>query len=96
MATLYHISTEKCHPWLSESYNPYVRITFSHPYHLDESTLIFRGIKNDFSFLFHSSMKLLLANSIAPDEMPHSAAASHVGLYCLPVFPKIGHQAYMG
>ena len=26
---------------------------FSHPYHLDESTIIFRGIRSNFSFLFN-------------------------------------------
>ena len=31
----------------------------SHPYHLDESTFIYRGIRSDFSFLFHFSMKIL-------------------------------------
>ena len=32
-------------------------------------------------------MKLLLANSIAPDGTPRSAA-SHMGLYCLPMSHK--------
>ena len=30
-----------------------------HPYHLDESTFIFKGSRSDFSFLFHFSMKFL-------------------------------------
>ena len=46
------------------------------PYHLVESTLIFRGNGRYFTFTFHFSMKFLLANSIA--------TFSHVGLFCLP------------
>ena len=54
----------------------------SHPYHLDESIFIFRGIRSKFSFLFHFSMKIMSANRIAPDETPRFAA-SHLGLICL-------------
>ena len=39
--------------------NPLVTNILSHPYQLDESTLIFRVIGSDFSFLFHFSMKFL-------------------------------------
>ena len=59
----------------------------SHPYHLDESTFIYRGIRSDFSFLFHFSMKFLQANRIAPDGTPRFAA-SHLGLFCLPMSHK--------
>ena len=31
----------------------------SHPYHLDESIFNFRGIRSNFSFLFHFSLKFL-------------------------------------
>ena len=55
---------------------------FSHPYHLDESTFIFRGIRSNFLFLFHFSMKFKKANRIAPDGTPRSAA-SYLGLFCL-------------
>ena len=37
--------------------------------------------------LFNFSMKILLANRIAPDGMPRSAA-SHLGLFCLPMSYK--------
>ena len=37
----------------------------------------------NFSFLYHFSMKILLANRIAPDGTPR-LAASHLGLLCLP------------
>ena len=40
-----------------------------------------------FSFLLHLSMKFMSANSIAPDEMPHSLA-SHLGLHFLPMSHK--------
>ena len=67
--------------------NPLVTNGFSHPYHLDESTFIFRGIRNIFSFLFHFSMKIMSANRIALDGMPRFAA-SHLGLICLPMSRK--------
>ena len=59
----------------------------SHPYHLDESIFIFRGIRSNFSFLFHFSMKFLLANRIAQDGMQRFAA-SHLVLFCLPMSHK--------
>ena len=57
---------------------------FSHPYHLDESIFVFRGIGSNFSFLFHFSMNIILANRIAPDGTPRFAAL-HLGLFCLPM-----------
>ena len=57
-------------------------------YHLVESTVIFRGIKSDFDILFHCSMKLLYTNIIALDRTRHSAA-SHLGLYSLPMSHKM-------
>ena len=41
-----------------EDVNPFVTNGLSHPYQLDESTFIFRGIGSNFSFLFHFSMKI--------------------------------------
>ena len=58
---------------------------FSHHCHLGVSTLILRGIRSEFQFLF--STKFFLANRIAPDGTPRSAA-SHMGLYCLPMSYK--------
>ena len=58
-----------------------------HPYHLDESILIFRGIKSYFSFLIKFSMKFMKAKKIAPDGTP-CFAASHLGLFCLPMSHK--------
>ena len=56
----------------------------SHLYHLDESTFIVRGIRSNFSFLFHFSMKIMSANRIAPDGTPR-LAATHLGLFGLPM-----------
>ena len=69
------------------TFNPLVRNGFFHPYHLDESTFIFRDIRSDFSFLFHFSMKIMSANRIAPDGTPRFSA-SHLGLFCLPMSHK--------
>ena len=69
-------------------FNPYLTNGLSHHYHLGESTFIFRGHRCNFKILFHFSMKFLLqANGIAPDGTPRSAA-SHLGLYCLPMSHK--------
>ena len=62
----------------------------SHPYNLDESTFNSRGIRS--YFFFHFSKKFVLANRIATDGMPHFAA-SHLGLFCLPLSHKKGCQA---
>ena len=59
----------------------------SHPYHLEESIFIFRGIRSKISFLFHFSMRFLSANRIAPDGTPRFTA-SHLGLFCLPMSHK--------
>ena len=64
--------------------NPYLTNGFSHHNHLGESTLINRGFGCDFKILFNVLMKFLKANRIAPDGTPRSAA-SHLGLYCLPM-----------
>ena len=69
------------------SINPLLTNGLSHPYHLDESTFNFRGIRSDFSFLFHFSMTIMSANKIAPDGTPRFAA-SHPGLFCLPMSHK--------
>ena len=70
-----------------DSLNPLVTNGLSHHYHLDESILTFRDIRYNFSFLFHFSMKIKIANSIAPDCTPRFAA-SHLGLFCLPMSHK--------
>ena len=51
---------------------------------MGESSFLYRGVRSDVYFLFHLSLKFLCANRIAPDGTPRSAA-SHLGLYCLPI-----------
>ena len=67
--------------------NPYLTNGFSHHYQLDESTFIFRGVRSDLYFLSDFSMTFSLANIIAPDGTPRSAA-SHLVLFCLPMSHK--------
>ena len=67
--------------------NPLEANGLSHPYHLDESIFIFRGLRGNFSFLFHFSIKIILAMRIAPDGTPHFAA-SRPGLFCVPMSHK--------
>ena len=67
--------------------NPLVTNGFSHSYHLDEFTSIFRGIRGNFQFSFHFSMNLVPANRMAPDGTPRFAK-SHLGLFCLPMSQK--------
>ena len=55
----------------------------SHLYHLDESILIFRGMRSNCSFLD----EIFKANRIAPDGTPR-LAASDLGLFCLPMSHK--------
>ena len=58
-----------------------------HHFHLSESIFVFRVFRRDFKFLSHFSMKFLYANKIAADGTPQHAA-SHLGLYCLPMSLK--------
>ena len=67
--------------WALKYLNPLVTNALSHPYHLDESTFTFRGIR---SISFYFSMNFLCANRKGPDGMP-CFAASHLGLFCLPM-----------
>ena len=68
-------------------FNPYLTNGSTHHDHLGESTFIFRGVRSDLRSLSCFSMKFLPANRIAPDGTPHSAA-SHLGLFCLPLSHK--------
>ena len=72
---------------LWHTFNLLVTNGLSQPYRLDESIFIFRGIESVFSFLIHFSLKILSANRIAPDGTPRFAA-SHLGLFCLPMSHK--------
>ena len=58
----------------------------SHPYHLDESIFIFRGMGGGVIILI-SFLDEKKANRIAPDGTPRFAA-SHLGLFCLLISHK--------
>ena len=75
------------HGSFCDLFNPYLTNGFAHHRQLDEFTFIFRGVRSDFYFLSHFSMKFLCANRIAQVGTPRSAA-SHLGLYCLPMYHK--------
>ena len=51
---------------------------------LDESICHFRGAKSILSLLFYFLCKIVLANNVDPDQMPHHVA-SNLGLHCLPM-----------
>ena len=68
-------------------FNPHVTNGISHCYHLVESIFILGSIGSNFPFLFHFLMKIMSANRIAPDGWPRFAA-SHLGLFCLPMSHK--------
>ena len=51
---------------------------------LDESICHFRGIGSILSFLFYFGWKILLANSVDPDQTPHYVA-SELDLHWLPI-----------
>ena len=69
-------------------FNPYLTNGFSHHYQLGESNSIVSGVRSSFFyFLSHFSMKFLYTNRIVPDGTPRSAA-SHLGLFCLPMSHK--------
>ena len=71
----------------NKMFNQLVTNGFSHPYQLDEFIFIFRGIRSVFQFLFQFLMRIVSANRIAPDGTLRFAA-SHLGLFCLPMSHK--------
>ena len=67
--------------------NPNLMNGFIPRYHLGESILIFRVFRCDFKISLYISIIFLYENRIAPDGTPRSAA-SHLGLFCLPMSHK--------
>ena len=51
---------------------------------LDESICHFRGVGSILLFLFYFGWKILLANNVDPDQMPHNVA-SDLGLHSFPM-----------
>ena len=81
------------HQELPSYFNLYLTNGFSCHYHLGESTFIFWGIRSKFQFSYKFLMKILLANRIATDGTPRSAA-SHLWLYCLPRLIRVNQSPY--
>ena len=61
-----------------------IQPTNFHCYMLDESICHFRGVGSILSLLFYFRWKILCANNVYPDQMPHDVA-SDLGLHCSPV-----------
>ena len=51
---------------------------------LDESVCHFKGVKSILSHLFNFLWKILSANNVDPDQMPHYVV-SDLGLHFLPM-----------
>ena len=64
-------------------------------YMLDKSICYFRDVGSIFLPLFYFRWKILLANNVDPDQMPHYVA-SDLGLHCLPTDPFTGYRVRMG
>ena len=58
----------------------------SHPYHLDPSIFIFRGVRSSFSFFISFSDEIHLSKQNIPRWKRFTA--SHLGLFCLPMSHK--------
>ena len=69
---------------LTQVFNPRVTNGLYHPYQLDESTFVKRGVRRNCSFF---DEKFKRANRIAQDGTPRFAA-SHLRLFCLPLSHK--------
>ena len=67
--------------------NPLYSDGLFHPDILEESICYLRGIRCNFSGLFGSREKLLLANSVDPDQMPHYVASALFAYVPLLGFP---------
>ena len=67
---------------------PYINQLYTarlfHCYMLDESISHIRGTRSILSLLFYFCWKILLANTVDSDQMPHYVA-SDLGLHCLPM-----------
>ena len=66
------------------SINPLYTGRLFHCLMLDESICHFRSVMSNLSLFFNFYWKILFANNLDPDQMPHDVA-SDLGLHCLPV-----------
>ena len=69
---------------VSPNLNPLYTGGLFHCYMLDESICPFRGVWSILSLFSMFLWKILLANTVDPDQMPHYVA-SDLGLQCLPM-----------
>ena len=51
---------------------------------LVKSSFLFGGVSSILSLLFYFCRKILFANNVDPDQMPHYVASDQ-GLHCLPM-----------
>ena len=68
---------------MSQSVNPLYTGGLFHCYMLDESICHFRGVRSILSLSIFDG-KILIANNVDPDQMPHYVASDLV-LHCLPM-----------
>ena len=64
--------------------NPLVTNGIAHPYPIDESFFFLRGTRSNFSVLFHFYDE----NHVSKQNSPRWDAASHLGLFGLPMSHK--------
>ena len=64
--------------------NPLYTGRLFHCYKLDESSSRFGGVRSILLLLFYFCRKILFANNVDPDQMPHNVASDQ-GLHCLPM-----------
>ena len=64
--------------------NPLYSCRFFHCYMLDKFIPHFRDVRSILLLLFYFLWKILLANTVDPDQMP-PYVASDLGLQCLPM-----------
>ena len=64
--------------------NPLYTGRLFHCYMLDESSFHFGDVRSILSLISYILWKILLANNVDPDQMPHYVA-SDLGLHCLPM-----------
>ena len=74
---------------LSMKFNPLVTNGLSHPDRMDESTFIFRDIGNDFSSLFHFSIKFMSPRFYLPMSHKKDARLKWVKLLIIVKIERI-------
>ena len=76
---------------ITVSINPLYTGGLFHCYMLDKFICHFRGIGSILTLLLYFLWKILLANNVNPDQMPHYLAFD-LSLHCLPMTLFMGFQ----